>query len=64
MSTEQRPADRTSIRGLLLFFASVNAVEGLAQPDGLIAQPLSYYLKTSEGWTPAQVAGFVSLLYV
>ena len=64
MSTEQRPADRTSIRGLLLFFASVYAVEGLAQPDGLIAQPLSYYLKTSEGWTPAQVAGFVSLLYV
>ncbi|MGB7035038.1 MAG: MFS transporter [Xanthobacteraceae bacterium] len=64
MSTEQQPADRTSISRLLLFFASVYVVEGLAQPDGLIAQPLSYYLKTSEGWTPAQVAAFTSLLYV
>ncbi|MGC1778685.1 MAG: MFS transporter [Xanthobacteraceae bacterium] len=64
MSTEQQPADRTLIRRLLLFFALVYVVEGLAQPDGLIAQPLSYYLKTSEGWTPAQVAAFISLLYL
>ena len=64
MSTEQQPADRTLIRRLLLFFALVYVVEGLAQPDGLIAQPLSYYLKTSEGWTPAQIAAFISLLYV
>jgi MFS family permease len=64
MSTKQQPGDRTSIRRLLLFFASVYVVEGLAQPDGLIAQPLSYYLKTSEGWTPAQIAAFMSLLYV
>ena len=48
---------------LLLFFALVYAVEGLAQPDGLIAQPLSYYLKTSQGWTPVQITGFTSLLY-
>ena len=64
MSVEQQPADRTLIRQLLLFFALVYVVEGLAQPDGLIAQPLSYYLKTSEGWTPAQVAAFISLLYL
>ena len=49
---------------LMLFFAAVYVVEGLAQPDGLIAQPLSYYLKTSEGWTPPQIAAFVSLLYL
>jgi BT1 family len=49
---------------LLLFFALVYVVEGFAQPDGLIAQPLSYYLKTSEGWTPAQIAAFTSLLYL
>ena len=48
---------------LLLFFALVYVVEGLAQPDGLIALPLSYYLKTSEGWTPLQITGFISLLY-
>ena len=48
---------------LLLFFALVYVVEGLAQPDGLIAQPLSYYLKTSQGWTPVQITGFTSLLY-
>lgn len=64
VSAEQQPADRTLIRRLLLFFASVYVVEGLAQPDGLIAQPLNYYLKTSEGWTPAQVAAFISLLYL
>ena len=64
MTTEQRPSDRTLIQRLLLFFAFVYVVEGLAQPDGLIAQPLSYYLKTSEGWTAAQTAAFTSLLYV
>ena len=63
MSPEQPPDDRILTRRLLLFFASVYVVEGLAQPDGLIAQPLSYYLKTSQGWTPAQIAAFVSLLY-
>jgi MFS family permease len=64
MSIEQRPGDRALIRRLLLFFALVYVVEGLAQPDGLIAQPLSYYLKTAEGWTPTQIAALVSLLYV
>jgi MFS family permease len=62
--TAQRSGDRTLIRRLLLFFALVYVVEGLAQPDGLISQPLSYYLKTSEGWTPTQIAAFVSLLYL
>ncbi len=64
MSTEQRPGDRTLIRKLLLFFAFVYVVEGLAQPDGLIAQPLSYYLKTSERWTPTQITAFISVLYL
>ena len=64
MSTKSGAANRTLIRRLLLFFAFVYVVEGLAQPDGLIAQPLTYYLKTSEGWTAAQIAAFTSLLYV
>jgi MFS family permease len=62
--TEQRLGGRKLIKRLLLFFALVYVVEGLAQPDGLIAQPLSYYLKTSEGWTAAQITAFTSLLYV
>jgi MFS family permease len=60
----ERAGDRTMTHRLLLFFALVYVVEGLAQPDGLVAQPLSYYLKTSQGWTPAQITGFVSLLYL
>jgi MFS family permease len=59
-----RAGDETMTRQLLLFFALVYVVEGLAQPDGLIAQPLSYYLKTSQGWTAAQITGFTSLLYL
>jgi MFS family permease len=64
LSTARRSGGRTLIRRLLLFFALVYVIEGLAQPDGLIAQPLSYYLKTSQGWTPAQIAAFISLLYL
>jgi predicted MFS family arabinose efflux permease len=59
-----RAGDWATTRRLLLFFAVVYVVEGLAQPDGLIAQPLSYYLKTSQGWTAAQITGFTSLLYL
>ena len=56
-------SDKAATHRLLLLFALVYVVEGLAQPDGLIAQPLSYYLKTSQGWTPVQITGFTSLLY-
>src|ERR1700733_4050073 len=56
--------DEATTRRLMLFFALVYMVEGLAQPDGLIAQPLSYYLKTSQGWTAAQITAFTSLLYL
>lgn len=64
MSAGTRSGDRALTRRLLLFFSSVYAVEGLAQPDGLVAQPLNFYLKTAEGWTPIQIAAFISLLYV
>ena len=42
--------DRSAINRLLLFFAIVYVVEGLGQVGGLIAQPLSYYLKQEQGW--------------
>jgi MFS family permease len=53
--------DGIEIRPLLLFFALVYVVEGLGQIGGLIAQPLNYYLKTAQGWTPVQIAAFISL---
>src|ERR1700689_4094558 len=53
--------DRKAIDNLLLFFALVYVVEGLGQIGGLIAQPLNYYLKASQGWTPVQITGFITL---
>jgi MFS family permease len=53
--------DRAAVHHLLLFFALVYVVEGLGQIGGLIAQPLNYYLKASQGWTPVQITGFVTL---
>ena len=52
---------RRSIDRLLFFFALVYLVEGLGQIGGLIAQPLNYYLKEAQGWTPVQITGFVTL---
>jgi predicted MFS family arabinose efflux permease len=54
-------ADRGPIKRLLLFFALVYVVEGLGQVVGLIAQPLNYYLKEAQGWTPVQITAFVTL---
>src|SRR5579862_5154483 len=53
--------DRAAVDHLLLFFALVYVVEGLGQLGGLIAQPLNYYLKASQGWTPVQITGFITL---
>src|SRR5580700_7169818 len=58
---QHQAGDRTMTHRLLLFFALVYVVEGLGQIGGLIAQPLNYYLKTAQGWTPVQIAAFVSL---
>ena len=53
--------DRRAIDRLLIFFALVYVVEGLGQVVGLISQPLNYYLKTAQGWTPVQITAFVTL---
>ena len=52
---------RRSVDRLLFFFALVYLVEGLCQIGGLIAQPLNYYLKEAQGWTPVQITGFITL---
>jgi predicted MFS family arabinose efflux permease len=60
------PADRTDIhrtavKRLLLFFAVVYVVEGVGQIGGLIAQPLSFYLKEAHGWTAVQVTAYLAV---
>jgi MFS family permease len=51
--------DRGVTNQLLVFFALVYVVEGVGQVGGLIAQPLSYYLKQTQGWTPLQVTAYL-----
>jgi MFS family permease len=46
----------------MLFFGLVYVVEGIGQTGGLIAQPLNYYLKQTFGWTPVQVAAYLTIL--
>ena len=57
----ETPEDRKAVSRLLLFFALVYVVEGLGQIVGLISQPLNYYLKEVQGWTPVQVTAFVTV---
>ena len=59
--TDSLSADKRSIEGLLWFFALVYLVEGLGQIGGLISQPLNYYLKEVQGWTPLQVTAYVTI---
>jgi MFS family permease len=58
---DARLSDRALTRHLLVFFALVYLVEGVGQVGGLIAQPLSYYLKQAQGWTPLQVTAYLAI---
>jgi len=53
--------DRSAMRRLMVFFGIVYVVEGLGQTGGLIAQPLSYFLKEVHGWTAVQVTAFLTV---
>jgi MFS family permease len=57
------PAASSSARGsmahLLWFFALVYVAEG---SGGLLSQPLNYYLKQVNGWTPLQISAYVTIL--
>jgi len=56
------PARNKAVTGrLLLFFALVYVVEGVGQESGLIAQPLSFYLKQEYGWTALQVTAYLAI---
>jgi MFS family permease len=58
---DRTDTDRAAVNRLLLFFALVYVVEGVGQIGGLIAQPLSFYLKDVHGWTALQVTGFLAI---
>jgi MFS family permease len=58
----RQPAEQASIKRLMLFFALVYLTEGIGQSDGLIAQPLNYYLKQVYQWTPVQITAFLTVL--
>jgi len=60
-ATAEARHDKRAINRLLVFFALVYVVEGLGQVVGLIAQPLTYYLKEVYGWTPLQVTAFITV---
>ena len=64
-SSPQQPAieaeDRRVINRLLVFFALVYVVEGVGQVVGLIAQPLSFYLKEVHGWSALQVSAYLAI---
>ena len=53
--------DRSTINRLLAFFAIVYVAEGLGQVGGLIAQPLSYFLKQEHGWTPSEISAYLTV---
>src|SRR3974390_2212852 len=53
--------DRREIKRLLVFFALVYVVEGVGEVDGLLEQPLSFYLKEAHGWTALQVSAYLTI---
>jgi MFS family permease len=60
------PADtpaqhRAATRRLMMFFALVYLVEGTGQISGLIAQPLTYYLKQVHSWSASDVTAFLAI---
>jgi len=61
----EAPADeKRLVSRLLLFFGLVYVVEGVGQIGGLIAQPLTYYLKEVHGWSALQVTAFITVFNV
>jgi hypothetical protein len=55
-------ARSAGVRRLVIFFALVYFAEGMGQTDGIISQPLNYYLKQVYQWTPVQIAAFLTVL--
>jgi predicted MFS family arabinose efflux permease len=58
---DRADVDRTAVKRLLLFFAVVYVVEGVGQIGGLMAQPLTFYLKEAHGWSAVQVTAYLAV---
>jgi len=57
--------ERNPVSRLMLFFAIVYTVEGFCQAKvGVIWQPLTHYLKESQGWDTVQTAASLAVLDV
>jgi predicted MFS family arabinose efflux permease len=63
-SPQVRLGEKQLVNHLLVFFGLVYVVEGLGQIGGLIAQPLTYYLKEVHGWSALQVTAFITVFNV
>ena len=62
LSRGDRPTlHHAATRRLMLFFALAYVVEGMGQTSGLIAQPLTFYLKQAYGWTASDVTEFLAI---
>jgi MFS family permease len=61
MHADAPPPDHAATSHLMLFFALVYLVEGVGQIGGLIAQPLTYFLKQEHGWTALQVTAYLAI---
>ncbi|HEY8288182.1 MAG TPA: MFS transporter [Acetobacteraceae bacterium] len=52
-----------AIRRLMWFFAVVYVVEGIGQAKvGIVWQPLTHFLKQTQGWDPVQVSAWLAVL--
>jgi MFS family permease len=56
--------ERAQLRRLMLFFGLLYFAEGAGQTDGLIAQPLNYYLKEVYHWSPVEITAYLTVLNV
>src|SRR5689334_7590036 len=52
---------RKQITRITVFLSLVYVVEGFGQTGGLIAQPLNYYLKEVQGFSPVQISAYVAV---
>ncbi len=64
-TSRERDAVPDGISRLMLFFAIVYTVEGIGQAKvGVIWQPLTHYLKETQGWTALQIASSLAVFDV
>lgn len=62
--TTSPPKGSDRVRKLLLFFAILNLADGLGDANGLVNQPLTYFLKEVHGWAPDTVTRYLAVLAI